>query len=149
MDVATAAVTSVIATQRAEQMPAWAARGSALVYVTDRNGEMEIWMRKPGQPDRPLVTPRDFPPGTTDGFMGPSLSPDGTRVIYGHLPSGRTTGLWMSAVAGGPPVRAREERDGGDDAWLLVAGRELVRLPALSRGPGVIEQSEDDRRGGA
>ena len=86
VDVATAVVTSVIATQRAEQMPAWAPKESALVYVTDRNGEMEIWMRKPGQPDRPLVTPRDFPPGTTDGLMGPSLSPDGTRVIYGHLP---------------------------------------------------------------
>ena len=105
VDVGTAVVTRVIATQRVEQMPAWAARESALVYVTDRNGEMEIWMRKPGQLDRPLVTPRDFPPGTTSGFMGPSLSPDGARVIYGHLPVKGNPSLWMSAVAGGPPVR--------------------------------------------
>jgi Tol biopolymer transport system component len=103
VDVASAAVTPFIATQRSEQMPAWAARESALVYVTDRNGEMEVWMRKPGQPDRPLVTPRDFPPGATKGFVGPSLSPDGTRVIYGHWEA--LIGLWMSAVAGGPPVR--------------------------------------------
>jgi len=26
-------------------MPAWAASQPALVYVTDRNGPMEIWMR--------------------------------------------------------------------------------------------------------
>ncbi len=96
-------------------MPAWAARGSALVYVTDRNGEMEIWMRKPGQPDRPLVTPRDFPPGTTDSFMGPSLSPEGTRVIYGHLPREGQPALWMSAVAGGPPVRVVKGAIGGED----------------------------------
>ena len=114
VDVATAVVTSVIATQRAEQMPAWAPRESALVYVTDRNGAMEIWMRKPGQPDRPLVTPRDFPPGTTDGLMGPSLSPDGTRVIYGHLPKEGQPALWMSAVAGGQPVRVVKSAISGD-----------------------------------
>jgi Tol biopolymer transport system component len=105
VDLATAAVTPVIATQRREQMPAWATGESALVYVTDRNGEAEIWMRKPGQPDRPLVTARDFPPGKTRGFMGPALSPDGTRIIYRWLELGGFSGLWMSAVAGGPPVR--------------------------------------------
>ena len=106
VDLATAVVTSVIATQRGEQMPAWASRDSALVYVTDRNGAGEIWLHKPGQPDRPLVTPRDFPPDTTSGFMAPALSPDGTRVIYAALfKRGGSDRLWMSAVAGGPPVR--------------------------------------------
>jgi Tol biopolymer transport system component len=105
VDLTTAVVTPVIATQRREQMPAWASRESALVYVTDRNGDVEIWMRKPGQPDRPLVTARDFPPGKTRGFMGPALSPDGTRVIYRWLELGEFSGLWMSAVSGGPPVR--------------------------------------------
>jgi Tol biopolymer transport system component len=105
VELATAVVTSVIATQRGEQMPAWASRDSALVYVTDRNGAAEIWLHKPGQPDRPLVTPRDFPPDTTRGFMAPALSPDGTRVIYTTVFKLSGTGLWMSAVAGGPPVR--------------------------------------------
>ena len=53
-----------------------------MVYVTDRNGTFEIWLHKPGQPDRPLVTARDFPADKTRGFMGPTLSPNGTRVIY-------------------------------------------------------------------
>jgi Tol biopolymer transport system component len=105
VDLITAVVTPVIATQRNEQMPAWAVRESALVYVTDRNGAYEIWLHKPGQPDRPLVTPRDFPPDPTLFFMGPTLSPDGTRAIYITLVQQGRPDLWMSAVAGGPPVR--------------------------------------------
>jgi Tol biopolymer transport system component len=104
VDLATAAVIPLIATQRSEQMPAWAARESALVYVTDRNGRLEIWLHKEGQQERPLVTERDFPPGTTQGFMNPSLSPDASRVIYNRLERGRSSQLWMSAASGGSPV---------------------------------------------
>ena len=112
VDLKTAVVTPVIATQRSEQMPAWATRGSALVYVTDRNSAMEIWLRKPDQPDRPLVTPGDFPKDSTRGFAGPALSPDGTRVIYTRLAAGGDGSLWMSAVAGGAPVPLVKGPDG-------------------------------------
>jgi Tol biopolymer transport system component len=105
VDLATTAVTPLIATQRSEQMPAWAAREASLVYATNRNGEMEIWLRRPAQPDRPLVTLRDFPADTTQWFMNPVLSPDGARVIYTRVERGGAPGLWMSAVAGGAPVR--------------------------------------------
>jgi serine/threonine protein kinase/Tol biopolymer transport system component len=105
VDLATASVTPVLATQRSEHMPAWAAREAALVYVTDRNGAPEVWLQKRGQPDRPIVTPRDFPPGTTQFFMGPILSPDATRVIYTRKGRDEVPKLWMSAVAGGQPVR--------------------------------------------
>jgi Tol biopolymer transport system component len=105
VDLATAAVTPLIATQRSEQMPAWAARESAMVYVTDRSGDPEIWLHKPGQADRPLVTAREFPPGTTKFFMTPSLSPDAARVIYTRIERSGPGQLWMSAVAGGLPVR--------------------------------------------
>jgi Tol biopolymer transport system component len=105
VDLSTAAVTSLIATQRSEQMPAWASREAALVYVTDRSGQGEIWLQKPGQPDRPLVTARDFPPETTKWLMAPSLSPDASRVIYTRVEQNGPARLWMSAVAGGAPVR--------------------------------------------
>jgi serine/threonine protein kinase/Tol biopolymer transport system component len=104
VDLATAAIIPLIATQRSEMMPAWAAREPALVYVTDRNGRLEIWLHKEGQQDRPLVTERDFPPGTTQWFMNPSLSPDASRVIYGRMERGRSCQLWMSAASGGSPV---------------------------------------------
>jgi Tol biopolymer transport system component len=113
LDLATAQSTPLLATRRGESMAAWAAAEAALVYATDRNGGSEIWLRKPGQPDRPLVTARDFPLDTTQWFMGPVLSPDGTRVIYTR--NGKSDGrarLWMSSVAGGPPVRVVK---GGED----------------------------------
>jgi len=104
VDLTTAAVSPVIATQRSEEMSAWAAREPAMVYVTDRSGDSQIWLHKPGQPDRPLVTASDFPPGTTQWFMSPILSPDATRVIYARIERGGTARLWMSAVSRGSPV---------------------------------------------
>ena len=107
VDLATAVVTPLIATQRSEQMPAWASKESALVYVTDRSGDREIWLHRPGQADgdRPLVTERDFPPDTGKWFMAPSLSPDAGRVIYTRIEPSGPARLWMSAVTGGAPVR--------------------------------------------
>ena len=88
----------LIATDRNEEMPAWAARQPVLVYVTDRNGPQEIWIRS-GNADRPVVTARDFPPGTTVGFMGPALSPQADRVVYKRIGTD-TSRLWISATAG-------------------------------------------------
>ena len=105
VDLKTAAVTPEIATLRAEEEPSWAARVARMAYITNRNGFQEIWLHEPGQTDRPLVTPRDFPPGTTNGFANPDMSPDGARVIYRLITTGRPGGLWIQAVAGGPPVR--------------------------------------------
>ena len=127
VELATAAITPVLATQRSEHMPAWAAKESTLVYVTDRNGVSEVWVQKPGQPDRPIVTPRDFPAGTTQWFMGPVLSPDATRVIYTRKGRDQVPKLWMSAVAGGQPVRlvksaAESEYSGSwspDGKWFV------------------------------
>jgi len=118
LDLASAAIAPLIATQRGEYQPAWgASKDAALVYVTDRSGAPEIWLHTPGQLDRPLVTPRDFPPDTTDAFMGPILSPDATRVIYTRLERNGPGRAWISAVAGGSPVR-------------------LVRTPAERDWPG-------------
>ena len=85
-------------------------------------------MHEPGNGDRPLVTPRDFPPETTYVFMAPELSPDGTRVMYLRVESDArgATGahLWMSSLTGGTPLRLRDraarENPGSwspDSAW--------------------------------
>ena len=101
VDVHTAAVTELIATERAETMPASAAAKDALVWVTDINGGPEIWLREPSQPDRPLVTARDFS-DETQFLVGPALSPDGARVIYQRVSKGGSVShLWMSSVARG------------------------------------------------
>ena len=105
VDLATAAGHRLIATSRNEAMPAWAARQPLLVYITDRNGQDEIWLHGPGNAERPLVTARNFPAGLTHWFMGPTLSPEGDRAIYTLVGRDGNTRLWISAVAGGAPVR--------------------------------------------
>jgi serine/threonine protein kinase/Tol biopolymer transport system component len=93
---------TLIATDRNELMPAWAAKQPVLAYVTDRNGPQEIWIRS-GNADRPVVTPRDFPPGTTQWFMAPALSPEADRIVYVRIEAS-TPRLWISSVAGGTPI---------------------------------------------
>ena len=98
----------LIATDRSEMMPDWAAKQAVLTYVTDRNGPEEIWVRS-ANIDRPVVTERDFPAGTTLRFMGPSLSPQGDRIVYKRL--GRDNSrLWISAASGGSLIALTDER---------------------------------------
>ncbi len=135
MNVHTAAVSPVIATSRSEEMPAWTAEGKQLAYVTDRNGEPEIWLREQENGDRSLVTSRNFPPGTTEYFLAPEVSPDGTRVMYMRVESDARGGstvahLWMSSLTGGAPVRLRDSAPEAefagswspDSAWYAYEG---------------------------
>ncbi len=133
VDVQTGAVSPVLAGRRADDMPAWSIRADVMAYVTDRSGVPEVWLREAGRPDRPVVTPRDFPPGTTQSFMTPSVSPDGARVIYGRVErGGELLAMWVSSVSGGAPVRvttaaARGEEAPGawspDGAWFVYWDR--------------------------
>ena len=110
LDLHSAAVTPLIDGDQVELMPAWAADASALVYVTFRSGGPEIWLHQPPQPDRPLVTERDFKTATR-AFLSPALSPDGARIIYERVegPNIKSQSLWMSAINGGDPVRLTNE----------------------------------------
>jgi serine/threonine protein kinase/Tol biopolymer transport system component len=126
MDLTTAAARTLISTERDELMPAWAATDQALVYVTDRNGPHEIWLRRGDTADRPIVTSRDFPVGTTQWFMGPAISPRGDRVVYTRIETGTSARLWISALSGGPPIQLTNdtaaEAPGSwspDGAWFV------------------------------
>lgn len=109
-----AAVKSWMATERDEFMPAWALSQPMLVYVTDRNGPLEIWLQSPDGTSHPIVTGRDFPAGTTQWLWSPILSPGGERVIYGRIGHSEAAGssnsrIWISSVSGGAPVPATNE----------------------------------------
>ncbi len=105
-DLATAAAHRMMSTERNQSMPAWAAKQPLLAYVTNRNGPDEIWLHSPTGPDRPLVMRSDFPPDTTQWFMGPAISPDGDRVIYTRIEQQvGSAHLWISAVASHAVVR--------------------------------------------
>jgi Tol biopolymer transport system component len=88
-----------------EHKPAWAAKTAKLIWVSERSGSPEIWMRNVDGSDRPIVTTQDFAAGTTRGFNNPGLSPEGDRLIYGRIDSDGVIQLWVSALAGGSPAR--------------------------------------------
>jgi len=111
VDVGTGTASTLLGTDRNEAMPAWAANDNALVYVTDRNGPAEIWLRRSGDQDRPVVSTRDFPADTTQWFATPTLSPRGDRVLYTRVEQGGVAHLWISSVAGGTPVRATHDEE--------------------------------------
>jgi Tol biopolymer transport system component len=96
---------TLISTGYDEVMPAWSANQAKLVWVTDRSGPGEIWVRSSEGSDRPVVTAADFPAGTNKWFGNPSLSPDGDRVIYSRLDRAGVARLWISSLSGGAPVR--------------------------------------------
>jgi Tol biopolymer transport system component len=95
----------VLATSRNEMDPAWSAAATAMAYTTDRSGREEIWLRsQKGDFERPLVTPSDF--GTSETYLlsAPAISPDGQRIAYNRVGQ-EGYGIWITPVAGGPPVR--------------------------------------------
>jgi Tol biopolymer transport system component len=133
VDVQTGQVSAILSGRRAEDMPAWSTKAALMAYVTNRSGQPEIWLHEPGRPERPVVTPLDFPPGTTDTFMTPSVSPDGARIIYARIQRGGGSSMWLSSINGGAPVRvttAQEEESGEspgawspDGAWFVYLDR--------------------------
>jgi Tol biopolymer transport system component len=109
VDFATLTPQTLIATDRQDLMPAWAAAEPALAYVTDRGGPAEIWLHRPGIPDRPLVTARDFPAGSTRWLWGPALSPKADRIIYARIDTSTNSSMWISSAAGGTPIQLTSE----------------------------------------
>jgi Tol biopolymer transport system component len=104
VDLATATPRTLLASERNELMPAWAAADPTLVYVTDRSGPFEIWAHRPEGADRPVATARDFTT-PTQWFMAPVPSAKGDRVIYTRVESGTNARLWISSIAGGTPIQ--------------------------------------------
>jgi serine/threonine protein kinase len=109
-------VTPLVSSSMNEVMPQYSAKTGRLVYATNRNGPEEIWLREPDGSTRPAITAKQVPGGAT-AFMTPSLSPDGTRVIFVVIPAKGNTQLWMASVSGGdaiPLINGTRAEYGGD-----------------------------------
>jgi eukaryotic-like serine/threonine-protein kinase len=160
IDLSNAKVEKLIATERSESMAAYAKDGS-LVYVSDRNGTNDIWLRKNGS-ERPLVTVRDFPPDSTQWFMAPQLSPDGDRVIYTRIEVGGLARLWISSAGGGAPLELTDgsiksefpgswSPDGAWYAFLSVHDGQvsLMKVKTSGRAKPVALKEDTNPRSGA
>ena len=108
VDLATGAATTVVATERDELMPAWAAAEPTMVYGSNRNGPDAIWLRRSGVPDRPVVTAREFPADSTAFHGSRTLAARRSRHVCVRIERDAPARLWMSAVAGGTPATGDE-----------------------------------------
>jgi eukaryotic-like serine/threonine-protein kinase len=124
----------VMATERDEYMPAWAAKQQRMVFVTTRNGPQEIWLQGNAGKGRPLVTARDFPPGTTEWFMSPDLSPDGERLMFTRMELTGGIHNWISNVSGGAPVPLTNDANSSEFAASWSPDGEYAVYLALHNG---------------
>ena len=132
---------TLLATSRNMYSPSWSPSGDELLYATDRTGVSEIWIHhvKAGI-DRPLVTPGDFPPGTTTALATPVCSPDGKRFAFVRYASDAPPTIWVEPTVGGPTIRLTGEYmvapawspDGNSIAGLMQ--RERPWRPAVGVG---------------
>jgi Tol biopolymer transport system component len=94
----------LLATPQNESDPALSPDGNLLAYVTDRNGQDEIWRRTiDGADDQALITQREFGDDRTVMLSSPAFSPDGRSIAYqrnGFKPRWPLR-IWVSLVAGG------------------------------------------------
>lgn len=96
---------NLLSTSRDERDGAWSPTGTQYIYVTDRTGSPEIWMRSRNEGwDRPLITQKSFEEDLTSNLLYPKFSPDGQRIAYVRNGEKEKYAIWVSATAGGPPV---------------------------------------------
>ena len=93
----------VIATSRLDLAPSWAPDGIRFVYVSDRAGTPELWLRNRSDgSERRIATVQQFP--NNDRLFDSAVSPDGSRVAYRVQGAGGPT-IWISPLSGDAPVR--------------------------------------------
>ena len=100
---------TLLANSRNMYSPSWSPEGDQFLYATDRGGTSEIWVHNvKAALDRPLVTSRDFPPGTIS-LSHPVFSPDGSRFAFVRTAAGEPATIWVEPAVGGAPIRLASE----------------------------------------
>jgi serine/threonine protein kinase/Tol biopolymer transport system component len=144
-------VTTLIGGTRNEQRVNASPVAQQLVYVTDRRGAQEVWIKSLTEDwERPLLTPHDV---QTDGepaqqFFNPVFSPDGRRIAV-SAKSRSGVHLYTVFTSGGAAVRATSANDmefcatwSPDGNWLaysaLDAGTPQLRKVRPGSGDAPI-----------
>jgi eukaryotic-like serine/threonine-protein kinase len=95
----------LMATSQKEMSLSFSDDGSRSVYITNRNGNDEIWLRNNEEDIRPIFTTQDFPDIAEARFPVVNISPDGNLIafeVWGKEFSGK---IFIAPSAGGKAVR--------------------------------------------
>ena len=100
-----------LSSTRNEYDPAASPVNTQFAYVTDRTGNLQIWLQnEEGYLQQPLVTDAAFDSGASLAMGALAFSPDGKRLAFQRAdPPTRLDNpggfrLWISSIAGGTPV---------------------------------------------
>jgi eukaryotic-like serine/threonine-protein kinase len=100
-----------LSSTRNEYDPAASPVNTQFAFVTDRDGQLQIWLQnEEGYLQQPLVTAADFGGVASMAVGALAFSPDGKRLAFqrttGEAEKDRPTGfrLWVTSISGGTPV---------------------------------------------
>jgi WD40 repeat protein len=94
---------AVIASTLADRSPQFSPDGKRIVFASNRDGYMEIWVSgSDGSNPSQLTTLKSARCGS------PHWSPDGRQIVFDSLDAGNGD-LWMVGAEGGPPKRLTTE----------------------------------------
>ena len=92
---------------REDGSPALAPDGSAVVWVSARDGKLDLWLQ-PLSGVHPAGPPRRLTDHPGDGLSAPSFSRDGKWIAYYRVLEGQRD-IWVIPVSGGPPTRFTDD----------------------------------------
>ena len=129
---------TIVATSRLETSPAWVQDGVRFVYVTDRSGSPEVWVRNQtdGSETR-IVSVNQFP--GSDRLFDCAVSPDGRRVAY-RVQGTSGPAIWISPMSGGAPAPLWSDPDRSpqrgpswspDGNWIAYYGERDGRISLI------------------
>jgi eukaryotic-like serine/threonine-protein kinase len=125
-------VRTLLGSSRNEERVDTSRVGPQIVFVTDRRGVQEVWIKSLTENwERPLLTPSDFGAETDPAlaFMNPVFSRDGRRVAVAVKNRSGIRVYTMFVAGGGTPVRATSSTEGletcatwsPDGNWLAIS----------------------------
>jgi serine/threonine protein kinase len=98
---------SFLSSTRNELDPAASPVNTQYAFVTDRAGNLEIWLQnEEGYLQEALVTASGFKDGGSAALGSLAFSPDGKRLAFQRAGATEATGrqLWIASTSGGPPA---------------------------------------------
>jgi Tol biopolymer transport system component len=123
-------IQTILGSTRDEERVDASSVSQQLVYVTNRRGVSEVWLKSLVEGwERPLLSPHDV---LTNGepaeqFLNPVFSPDGRRVAV-SVKNRSGAQIYTFFVSGGTPVRATSSNDlelcptwSPDGSWLAYS----------------------------